>query len=209
MPSQDLTRAILSGRKDAVALARERLSAGETPTTILREGVAPAVAALADDFHAGRRLLPDVRRVAELARAVVAEISPPSGSPDVVIGTVAGGVHDLGKNLVALLLEADGYEVLDLGVDVPVGRFLAAVERHRPRVLAMSALIPATTAVMRDTVRALAAAGLREAVRVVVGGAAVSEALAQEIGADGYAPDAFGALALVRNLIGLAERRLA
>ncbi|MFH1465187.1 MAG: cobalamin-dependent protein [Pseudomonadota bacterium] len=122
----------------------------------------------------------------------------------VVIGTVQGDLHDIGKNLVSMMLSSAGLKVHDLGVDVSPQGFVAAVERHAPSVLAMSALLTSTMPSMGATVAALSAAGLRARTRVIVGGAPVSQAWAQQIGADGFSQDAMGAVAEVRRLLAAA-----
>jgi 5-methyltetrahydrofolate--homocysteine methyltransferase len=119
----------------------------------------------------------------------------------VVIGTVKGDLHDIGKNLVGMMLEGAGFEVIDLGTDVPPDKFVAAAREHTPNLLAMSALLTTTMPNMKATVDSLAAAGLRETVKVIVGGAPLNEVYSQQIGADGYAPDASRAVAVASSLV--------
>ncbi|MBW1973379.1 MAG: cobalamin-dependent protein, partial [Deltaproteobacteria bacterium] len=118
-----------------------------------------------------------------------------------ILGTVEGDIHDIGKNLVGMLLEGGGFEVIDLGIDVPAERFVKEVKVEKPQVLGLSALLTTTMPAMKDVIETLTEAGVREDVKVIVGGAPVTENFAKTIGADGYAPDAAGAVVKVRELI--------
>ena len=119
----------------------------------------------------------------------------------VLIGTVQGDLHDIGKNLVAMMLEGGGYELIDMEVDISADQFVAAVNEHSPNVVAMSALLTTTMPAMKDTIEALDAAGVRDQIKVMVGGAPVTQDYADEIGADGYAPDAASAVDLAADLM--------
>jgi 5-methyltetrahydrofolate--homocysteine methyltransferase len=119
----------------------------------------------------------------------------------VVIGTVKGDLHDIGKNLVAMMMEGGGYEVIDLGTDVSADKFLQAIKDHQPQVVGMSALLTTTMREMKTILDVIQEAGLRNQVKAIVGGAPVTERFAKEIGADGYAPDAASAVSLVKSLI--------
>ena len=118
-----------------------------------------------------------------------------------MIGTVKGDLHDIGKNLVALMLEGDGFEIKDLGVDVPVEEFVRVLKEENPDILALSALLTTTMQMMKTTVDAVIAAGLRDQVKIIVGGAPVTEAYALKIGADGFSPDASRAVTLAQSLL--------
>jgi 5-methyltetrahydrofolate--homocysteine methyltransferase len=161
-------------------------------------------------FEAGEFYVPEMLVAARAMKGCLELLRPALVASDVqpigrvVIGTVAGDLHDIGKSLVAMMLEGAGLEVLDLGVDVAPGRFVEAVQHHRPDILAMSALLTTTMAQMAKTMDALRGAGIREKTRVIVGGAPVTEGFAAKIGADGYAPDASRAVTLAKRL--LAER---
>jgi 5-methyltetrahydrofolate--homocysteine methyltransferase len=133
-------------------------------------------------------------------RPLLSESDAPSAGK-YLIGTVKGDLHDIGKNLVRMMLEGAGFETVDLGTDVEPGAFVAAVREHRPRLVGMSALLTTTMVQMRATVEALEEAGVRETVRIMVGGAPVTEAFAREIGADAYAPDAASAVDVARSLV--------
>ena len=124
-----------------------------------------------------------------------------SNSGKVIIGTVKGDLHDVGKNLVKMLMGSTGVEVIDLGVDVSADQFVAAVKTHQPEILAMSALLTTTMVQMKDTIRALEKAGLREGLTIIVGGAPVTESYAQKVGADHFARDAASAADIVRNYL--------
>jgi 5-methyltetrahydrofolate--homocysteine methyltransferase len=119
----------------------------------------------------------------------------------IVIGTVKGDLHDIGKNLVCMMMEGAGFEVIDLGPDVPAEKFIAAIQEHRPEVVGLSALLTTTAPMMRIILRSLQQAGVRDGVKVLVGGAAVSAEFADEIGADGYAPDAGAAVRKAKELL--------
>jgi len=139
--------------------------------------------------------------------AVLRPLLAETGAPYVgtyLIGTVQGDLHDIGKNLVRMMLEGAGFQVLDLGTDVSPERFVAAVREHRPQILGMSALLTTTMPGMRRTIEALEEAGLRDRVKVMVGGAPVTAEYAREIGADAYAPDAATAVEVARRLLGLS-----
>jgi 5-methyltetrahydrofolate--homocysteine methyltransferase len=158
-------------------------------------------------FDEGDCFVPELLMAARANKAVFEILRPllsrtgvkPVGR--VVLGTVKGDMHDIGKNLVAALLEGGGFEVIDLGVDVPAGRFVAAVEERQPQLLGLSALLTTTLPGMKATLEALSSAGLRERVKVMIGGAPVTESHAQAIGADGYADNAASAVDLARHLI--------
>jgi 5-methyltetrahydrofolate--homocysteine methyltransferase len=159
------------------------------------------------DFKAGELFVPEVLVAARAMHAGMAVLRPllaETGVPRVgtyVIGTVQGDLHDIGKNLVRMMLEGAGFEVIDLGTDVAPERFVTAVKEHRPQIVGMSALLTTTMVRMRDTIEALEAAGLREAVKIMVGGAPLTAAYAEQIGADAYAPDAATAVEVARSLI--------
>jgi len=203
-----LTDAVTNGDADAaVAAARAALDAGAEPIRVVSEGLGPAMTTVGRLFEEGDCFVPELLMAARANKAVFQILRPllsqtgvePLGR--VVLGTVKGDMHDIGKNLVAALLEGGGFEVIDLGVDVPAGRFVAAVEEKRPQILGLSALLTTTLPGMKATLEALSSAGLRERVKVMVGGAPVTDSHAQAIGADGYADNAASAVELARRLI--------
>jgi corrinoid protein of di/trimethylamine methyltransferase len=187
-------------------LANEALAAGLEPGAILAGALVPAMTTVGDRFESGDYFVPDLLVAARAMKAAFEPLRPllarsgaePAGH--VVIGTVKGDLHDIGKNLVAAMLEGGGFEVIDLGADVPPARFVDAVRARGATLVALSALLTTTMLSMKDTVEALEAAGVRGRVRVMIGGAPVTEAFARSIGADGYADNAAGAVRLARRL---------
>ena len=206
-----LTEAVTNGdAAAAVAAARAALEAGALPIRVVSEGLGPAMATVGRLFEEGDCFVPELLMAARANKAVFEILRPllartgtkPVGR--VVLGTVKGDMHDIGKNLVGALLEGGGFEVIDLGVDVPPARFVAAVEERKPELVGLSALLTTTLPGMKTTLEALRSAGVRERVKVMVGGAPVTQAFTQSIGADGYADNAASAVELARRLIGVA-----
>jgi 5-methyltetrahydrofolate--homocysteine methyltransferase len=188
-------------------LVQEGLEGGESPETILNEGLIRAMDQVGAKFKNGEIYIPEVL-IASRAMHAGLEVFKPIFSQSihtrvgkVLIGTVKGDLHDIGKNLVLMMLEGGGFEVEDLGIDVPTQKFIEAIHTHQPQVLGMSALLTTTLMEMKNTIQAIEKAGLRKKVKVIVGGAPVNENFAKEIGADGYAPDAASAVDLVRSLL--------
>ncbi len=193
--------------KSARRLAEESLAAGLDPQAILAGALVPAMTVVGDRFERGEYFVPDLLVAARAMKAAFEPLRPllarsgarPAGT--VAIGTVKGDLHDIGKNLVAAMLEGGGFEVIDLGADVAPARFVEEVAAGRAGLVALSALLSTTLPAMKDTIEALQAAGLRGRVRVMVGGAPVTEAFARSIGADGYADNAGGAVRLAHRLV--------
>jgi len=194
----------------AAAAAREALDAGVPPLRIVSEGISPAMTEVGRLFEEGDCFVPELLMAARATKEVFELLRPLLSQTGVkpvarvVLGTVKGDMHDIGKNLVGALLEGGGFEVVDLGVDVPPARFVAAVEERKPELVGLSALLTTTLPGMKTTLEALAAAGLREQVKVMVGGAPVTDSFARSIGADGYADNAASAVGLARRLLGAA-----
>jgi 5-methyltetrahydrofolate--homocysteine methyltransferase len=192
--------------KSARRLADEALAAGTDPAGIMADALVPAMATVGERFERGEYFVPDLLVAARAMKAAFEPLRPllarsgaePAGR--VVIGTVKGDLHDIGKNLVAAMLEGGGFEVVDLGADVPPARFVEGVRPDGVSIVALSALLTTTMLGMKDTIEALRAAGVRERVRVMIGGAPVTESFARQIGADGYADNAAGAVRLARQL---------
>jgi corrinoid protein of di/trimethylamine methyltransferase len=199
--------------EDAAQLAQAAITAGIHPLDALNKGFVPGMDAVGEQYSCGDLFLPELVLAAEAMKAAVAVLEPElarTGSARqvlgrVVIGTVAGDLHDIGKTLVATMLSANGFEVYDLGVNVPVQSFIEKAREVDASIIAMSALLTTTMVQQRDFIRAFDAAGLRPAVRVMVGGAPVTRSWASEIGADGYSPDAISAVAAARTLVGAQE----
>ena len=208
--------AVLEGdAPTAKAGVNAALAEGIAPETILKEGLIAAMAEVGRLFEANEYFVPEMLVAARAMQGGLAILKPkladggatPMGK--VVVGTVKGDLHDIGKNLVAMMLEGSGFEVIDLGTDVTPEKFVKAVVDNkpaagvRPLVIGMSALLTTTMPSMGTTVSALQEAGVREAVKVMIGGAPVTDEFAKRIGADGYAPDASSAVRLAKSLAGV------
>jgi 5-methyltetrahydrofolate--homocysteine methyltransferase len=205
---EDIHDAVFDGDIPAATqLVRVALDAGLPPGSILNEGMIPAMDEVGRLYECGDFYLAEMLVAARAMQAGVAVLKPHlldasvESAGRVVIGTVKGDMHDIGKNLVAMMLEGAGYEVHDLGTDVHPQRFVAAVQETGPQIVALSALLTTTMANMRATLDALETAGVRRDVKVIVGGAPVTESYAHTIGADGYTADASQVAALVRGLL--------
>ena len=201
---EDLRQAIISGnRAQAKELTQKAVAEGLAPKTIVVEGIAAAMEVVGEKFRANEFFVPELL-IAQ--RAMKESLSMMSGASidyvgTVVIGTVKGDLHDIGKNLVAAMLEGAGFKVVDLGVDVSAEQFVKAAGENSAHLIAMSALLTTTMGSMRDTVQALEKAGLQGKTRVIIGGAPVTQSYADEIKADGYAPDAASAVERAKQLL--------
>ena len=200
---------VLHGEADpAVEDVRAGMAAGIAPGTLLFEAMIPALDEVGRRFESGEYFLPEMLIAARAMRASMEVLRPHMSGADapslgtVVIGTVAGDIHDIGKDMVEIMLEGAGFAIVDLGVNVPIDRFVAAIREHRPVVVGMSAFLTTTMPMVGRTIDAIRDAGLRDTVRIIVGGAPINEAFAAEVGADGYAPDASSAVRVTRALIG-------
>lgn len=184
------------------------LEEGVPAIEILNRGLLPAMASVGEQFQSGEMFLPEVLLAGKAMKRAMALLGPALQSEDtpargrVVIGTVKDDIHDIGKHLVIMMLEGQGWAVTDLGVDVPVERFCAVVRDQGPHLLGLSALLSSTVPRMQEVIAALKADGLREQVKIMVGGAAVTQAHADRIGADGYAANAVEAVRLAEALLG-------
>lgn len=197
---------VIAGDEEAVAETRALLSDGVAPGDIISGALLPGMDVVGERMRKGECFIPEVLLSArtmqgclDLVKPLLAD-SERSGAGTVVIGTVEGDLHDIGKNLVAMLLEGAGFTVVDLGKSVPADAFVEAVRRNDADILGMSALITTTVPKMGETIKVLREAGLRERVKVIVGGAPVSQAFADEIGADAYGADAAAAVERCRSL---------
>ena len=193
----------------APALVQQALDAGLAPETILNDGMIAAMAEVGARYECGDIYVAEMFISAKTLQGALNVLRPHLRSANVqakgkvVVGTVKGDMHDIGKNLVAMMLEGAGFDVQDLGADVHPSKFVDAVNTSHPDLIALSALLTTTMPSMKSTIDALAAAGLRDRVKVMVGGAPVNQEYADAIGADGYAQDASQAAALAKSLIGL------
>jgi len=204
----ELTKAIVVGDGDAsLELTKKATDAGISATQILGRGLLPGMEMIGEQFEKGEIFFPELLMAANAMKSAVAllkpELSkskaPPAGK--YVIGTVEGDAHDIGKNLVKMMLEQNGWEVTDLGTDVPTEKFCSVIEEGSFDILGLSALLTFTMPVMDDVIKALKAAGLRDKVKIMVGGAPLTQSFADQIDADAYAKDAAGAARKAKSLI--------
>ena len=203
---QDIASSLYKGENEAVAeLVQKALDQGLAPQEVLSGGLIAGMDEVGKDFKAGELFVPEVLIAARAMHAGMGVLRPLLAEGDVpsagkfVVGTVEGDLHDIGKNLVKMMIEGAGFETVDLGTDVKAAAFVDAVREHQPRVIGMSALLTTTMVNMKGTIEALEEAGLRDQVKVMVGGAPVTAAFAEEIGADAYAPDAASAVDVARE----------
>ena len=204
-----LAQAIDQGdREKTVALTQAAFDAGANPQDIVSKGLQAGMAAVGEKFSSGEYFLPDMLMAARAMKAALEVLQPAlekTGIPTigrVVIGTVEGDMHDIGKNVVATFLSGNGFEVFDLGLNVSVQKFIDEVKEKKPDILGMSALLTTTMPVMGKVIKSLEEAGLRSSLKVIVGGAPVTQDYANYIGADGYAHDGGRAAPMCKQLIG-------
>ncbi len=204
-----LSEAVIEGNQNGSAsLTREALDGGATARQVLDEGLMPGMDHVGTEFRAGNMFVPEVLRSARAMQAAMDIIKPllaetgEKMAGKVLLGTVKGDLHDIGKNLVGMMCEGAGFEVMDLGKDVSPEGFVQAVAKEEPDVLGMSALLTTTMRAMEHTIKALEEAGLRDKVKIMIGGAPVTQAFADQIGADGYAPNAAAASEMAKKFVG-------
>lgn len=192
--------------REVPELIRDALDRGLDPSQILSGGLIAGMDEVGRDFKAGELFVPEVLIASramhagmDILRPLLAESDVPSAGK-YLIGTVKGDLHDIGKNLVKMMLEGAGFETIDVGTDVEPNAFVDAVRKHQPDLVGMSALLTTTMSQMKATVEGLEEAGLRDSVKIMIGGAPVTAAFASEIGADAYAPDAASAVDVAREL---------
>ncbi len=205
---ESLKLAVIDGNgARARDMTQRALDEGRSPQDILDSALIPAMDVVGDRFAKHELFIPEMLVSARAMQAGLAVLKPflltgeSKSKGKVVIGTVKGDLHDIGKNLVAMMLQSGGFEVVDLGADVKPARFVEAVQVEKPDFLMMSALLTTTMLSMKETIEALKAAGLRDRVRIAVGGAPVTDRFAEEVGADFYAPDANAAVTRARELV--------
>jgi 5-methyltetrahydrofolate--homocysteine methyltransferase len=215
-PQTDLLAALAGAVSDmddetAVRLTQEALAVGTEPTAIIEQALRVGITMVGDRFACGEAFVPELMLAAKTMKAALEILKPALAKAQtqakslglVVIGTVVGDLHDIGKDLVISMLEMSGFEIIDLGVDVPAQRFVQSVEEHRPQVVGLSALMSTSIREQSKVIEALAVAGLREGVKVIVGGAATTPEWAESIGADGYSDNAVDAARMVRAILGI------
>lgn len=199
---------VIEGDYEGVArLTEKAISEGAEPVKIINEGLIKGMNVVGARFKGGDMFVPEVMMSArtmkegmDLVKPLIAESDLPTAGK-VVLGTVAGDLHDIGKNLVGMMMESAGMTVFDLGVDIAPEAFVEAVREHKPGVVAMSALLTTTMPAMKEVIESLKEAGLRDEVKAVIGGAPVTQDFADEIGADGWAPDAASAKDLALEMV--------
>ena len=203
----DIASKLYDGSAQEVAeMVQEALDQGMAPGEVLQGGLIVGMDEVGRDFKAGDLFVPEVLIAARAMHAGMGVLRPLLAEGDAqsagkyLISTVKGDLHDIGKNLVKMMIEGAGFETVDLGTDVGPEDFVAAVREHQPDLVGMSALLTTTMVQMRATVDALVEAGLRDSVKIMVGGAPVTAAFAEEIGADAFAPDAASAVDVARQL---------
>jgi len=190
-----------------VAFTEEALAENRDPQELINGAMIPAMNEAGQKFECEEYFVPELLLAARAMKGSLALLQPllaASGAKPVgrvVIGTVKGDLHDIGKNLVSSLLEGAGFKVIDLGADVPADKFVAAVQNEKPDLICMSALLTVTMPSMKATIEALNSAGVRDTVKIMIGGAPVTAEYAAEIGADGYADNASSAVSMARGLI--------
>jgi len=205
-----ISRLVTKGdHEQTVKRVKEALISGTRAVDILEKGLVPGIQALGELFKDGQVFLPEIlisvramnRGLEELKSQLIDAEVPKKGT--VVLGTVEGDLHDIGKNLVRMLLEGNGYHVIDLGVDVQTEEFVEAVKSNRPNILALSSLLTTTVPMMKLVIESLIKAGVRSGLKVMIGGAPVTREYADEIGAEGFAEDCVTAVDEAKRLMTL------
>ncbi|MEL7568576.1 MAG: corrinoid protein [Dehalobacterium sp.] len=206
---EELSKSVIAGKmNDVISATQNLIDGGNNPLKIINEGLIAGMNVVGVRFKNGDMFVPEVLMAAkamgagiELVKPLIADNDMPS-SGKIVLGTVKGDLHDIGKNLVGMMLESGGFTVVNLGIDIAPEQFIKAIKEHNPDVVAMSALLTTTMLHMRDTIELIKEEGLKDKVMVIIGGAPISQDFASEIGADGFAPDAASAVDLCKQLIG-------
>jgi len=205
---KELKELVKKGKAPETAeMVKKLIDEGKEPEAIMKQGLIPAMDEVGDLFQKGEYFVPEMLVAARAMQKGLEVLKPrlvesgiePIGR--VVLGTVKGDLHDIGKNLVAMALEGAGFEVIDLGTDVPPEKFVEAIKKHKPQVIGMSALLTTTMMAMKDTVEAMKKAGVRDQVKIMIGGAPVRQEFADEIGADYYGPDSTAGRNFARDVV--------
>ncbi|MDZ7272319.1 MAG: corrinoid protein [candidate division KSB1 bacterium] len=205
---QELSESIIRGKlPDAERLTTQALAEGIPPAEILNKGLIAGMNVVGEKFKNNEFYVPEVLIAARAMKGAMAILRPKLVETGVkpigrcVLGTVKGDLHDIGKNLVGMMLEGAGFEVIDLGVDVSPDKFIATAQERQVQVIGLSALLTTTMVNMKGVISALEEKGARDRFKVIIGGAPVTQSYADEIGADGYAPDAASAVEVVKKLV--------
>ncbi len=211
MSLEPIYQAVLDGdAKGAEAAVKAALAANVPAEDILKKACIPAMGEVGRQFEEGEKFVPEMLISARAMQTAVKLLKPllvqanVQSAGKIVMGTVQGDLHDIGKNLVGMMMEGSGFELIDLGTDVTPAKFVDAVRQHKPQVMGMSALLTTTMPSMKKCIEAIKEAGLRDQVKILIGGAPVTQAYADQIGADGYAPDASSAARAAKALLGIA-----
>ena len=209
-PAERLYKAILTGKSDeAAAATKDAIAEGAVPQNLINGQMIRAMSEVGQRFQDGQAFVPQLLMAGRAMKAALELLKPmlqgaaSTALGKVVIGTVKGDLHDIGKNLVASMLEGCGFEVINIGIDVSADKFIEAVKQNQPDILCMSALLTTTMGYMKDVIDALERAGIRKQVKVMVGGAPVTQGFADEIGADGYSDNANSAVTVAKQLLGM------
>ncbi len=205
---EDLRQGVIKGDEQGVKdLTQKLIDEGLEPLEIINNGLIAGMSVVGDRFKKAEMYVPEVLMAAksmksgmELVKPLIAE-GDVEAATKVLMGTVKGDLHDIGKNLVGMMMESSGFEVVDAGVDITPEEFAEMVKDEEPDVLGLSALLTTTMLAMRETIEVLEEEGLRDQVKIIIGGAPVTSDFAEEIGADGYAPDAASATEIVEELL--------
>ncbi len=205
----DITRGVVLGNaKETKSLTEQAIAEGVAPQKLLHGALVPGMNVVGDRFRNNEYYVPEVLIAARAMNTALDVLKPLLAQNEdnymgkVVIGTVKGDLHDIGKNIASMMLEGAGFQVIDLGVNVSPEKIVEAVRQNKPNILGMSALLTTTMAYMKETITALKNEALKENIKIIIGGAPITEDFAREIGADGYAPDAATGVEIARRLIG-------
>jgi len=205
---EQLQGAIIAGNSQAaVELTQQAIDEKTAPGEILERGLIAGLDIVGAKFKDGEYYLPEVLMSVKAMKSALEILEPLMISTGVepkgtfVIGTVKGDLHDIGKNIVSIMFKGAGFKVIDLGIDVPAEKFIAAIEEYKPDIVGMSALLTTTMPQIKETIKAIEKAGLRSLVKIIIGGAPVSQSFADEAGADGFARDAVDGVELARNFM--------
>jgi 5-methyltetrahydrofolate--homocysteine methyltransferase len=204
---EDLAQCVINGDREKVTeITKSLIDEGKDPLEIINKGLIGGMSVVGARFKNDEMFVPEVLMSAktmglgmELVKPLIADQGIPTAGK-VLLGTVQGDLHDIGKNLVGMMLESAGFSVIDLGIDIKPDKFAAAIKEENPDILAMSALLTTTMMHMKDTIDLLKEQGVRDSIKVIIGGAPISQEFADEIGADGFAPDAASATDLCKEL---------
>lgn len=205
---QDITEALIAGDGEKLqTLVNNQIEAGVSAKEILNDGLIAGMDIVGDKMENGDMFIPEVLMSAQAMGTVMEELKPllaegeSSTVGKVILGTVKGDLHDIGKNLVKMMMESAGFEAIDLGVDISPEDFVTAVKENNPDVVGLSALLTTTMPMMKASIDCIEEAGLRDSLKIIVGGAPVNQEFADQIGADGYASDAGSASKLAKSLL--------